>query len=218
MQDYWVLLRFVISVSFADHHKLGWDPTMTRTSRDGEVQYDITVRSAEAETAVYRTIGVLSDRGAERLLGRGTRVWKAVKLVDGEEIGDPVALKDTWVDSNRDREGDILSQVLQSDFVAKEHKELEKYFITAHTHGDVFVADVQDHTPTFLYPDPAPYSKGSVCLATRPISSSRVRLTGFQVHYRIVYTEVGESLAETTSLHTVFKALEDAIYGMLKSL
>ncbi|KAJ3556687.1 hypothetical protein NM688_g1888 [Phlebia brevispora] len=214
-EDYHTLLRFILSLSFAELHQLGWDPTMQEIHVDGHVQYDITVRSAEAQIVVYRTLGLLSDSSARDLLGRGTRVWKAVRLVEGEEVGPPVALKDAWVDNTRQREGNNLSQVLEADF-AKEHPELNEHLMKVQTHGDVFVAGIQDHTPSFLQPD----SSSTVGKSTRVVENGSHKeiptpVTLFQVHYRIVYQEAGKSLAEVDSLQTVFKALAEALYGLL---
>ncbi|KAJ3556690.1 hypothetical protein NM688_g1890 [Phlebia brevispora] len=215
LKEYRTLLWFILSLSFSELHQLGWDPTMREIHVDNHLQYDITVRSADAETVVYRTLGLLSDSNTHDILGRGTRVWKAVKLVDGEAAGSPVALKDAWVDSTREREGDNVSQILQGGF-AKEHPELNEHIMKVQTHGDVFVAGVQDHTPTFLCSGSASANELSPRAAqSRLRKGDSAPVPQFQVHYRIVYQEVGESLAEVTSLYTVFKALEEALYGVL---
>ena len=74
---------------------------------DGTTQYEISVRSTAGDVAVYRTIQSLDESGNSHLLGRGTRVWKAVRVQDGRDIGSPVALKDAWVEGSRQREGSI---------------------------------------------------------------------------------------------------------------
>ncbi|KAJ3555479.1 hypothetical protein NM688_g2554 [Phlebia brevispora] len=214
------LLHFVISVSFAEPYMLGWDPTMTSLNINGQIQYDITVRSANGEFTLYRTLGVLSDSSTRKILGRGTRVWKATKIVDGEMTGDPVALKDAWVDSDRQREGDIYFQLLQSDFLAKQHPELRKYFISVQTHGDVFVAGALDRTPTYIivspFPDPwESHSRTASGISRSHHTRSAAPISPFhQVHYRIVYGEVGEPLAEAISFRAVYKALVDVVNGI----
>jgi hypothetical protein len=56
---------------FATRTDLGYDPTIKRVLVNGRPQYDIQVSDK-----TYRTTGVLSDFGADGLLGRGTRVFK----------------------------------------------------------------------------------------------------------------------------------------------
>ncbi|KAF7790466.1 hypothetical protein EIP86_001421 [Pleurotus ostreatoroseus] len=115
IENYHALLSFVVRVSFARPDQLGWDPTMERVEIGDQAQYQITVHSSDGDTLNYRTLGVLSDSGASRLLSRGTRVWKAVRIVNGEETGEPVALKDVWVDSDREREGDALVDAVEGE-------------------------------------------------------------------------------------------------------
>ena len=73
------MVKFFLSLLYAEPHELGWDPTIKRISpRDVKgpaVQYDIKVGDVW-----YRTQRLLSNAGAEVLRGRGTRVWEARKL------------------------------------------------------------------------------------------------------------------------------------------
>ncbi|KAJ3555477.1 hypothetical protein NM688_g2556 [Phlebia brevispora] len=213
------LFKFVLSLTFAEPHMLGWDPTMTRIDVDGQVQYDITVHPADSEPVIYRTLEVLFDSGASNALGRGTRVWKAVKIEDGNAVGDPVALKDAWVDGNRRREGDIYFQVMASDFLNKEYEQLQRCLVAVQSHGDVLIDQAQDKTPTFFRSDPPSEDTHSEAHQSSHSSTARPAAVNlgvhFQVHYRIVYKEVGESLAEATSLRTVFKALTDVVFGVI---
>ncbi len=80
---------------------------MTRLE-DGN--FNIEVRTG-AKTLIYRTEEILSNHSAESILGRGTRVWSARLLVNGEPSGELVAIKDTWIDADRPREGDILRAI-----------------------------------------------------------------------------------------------------------
>ena len=109
---------------------LGYDPTITRvTQSDSSVRYDIAVRSASGEVHLYRTLSLEGDSGEHFLLGRGTRVWKARRLENGEEVGELVALKDTWVDDHRPREGYIYERMRSSATSAEDQKALEKIFL-----------------------------------------------------------------------------------------
>lgn len=145
----------------------------------------------------YRTLALITDSGAVDLLGRGTRVWKAVRIVNGEETGAPVVLKDAWVDSDREREGDIHWRLLHSDHFEKERPELKEHFIAVEVHGDVMLMGSTDCTP---------------CSSRGP-SNAHVRSRS-QTHYRIVYSEIGESLRNITSLRTIFQTLGDAVRGV----
>ncbi|KAJ3557295.1 hypothetical protein NM688_g1549 [Phlebia brevispora] len=210
IHEYRPLLRFVLSISFASDYRLGWDPTMVPLIVDGHTQYDITVRSADGALALYRTIELLSDSGVRRVLSRGTRVWKATRVVDGETTGEPVALKDTWVDNDRQREGDIHSQVLQSNFLARD-QDSRKYFIETETHGDVFIRGVRDRTRTFFNVTSTRQTSSASHSHQASLATST---TPFQVHYRIVYGEVGEPLGDATSLSAVYSALLDVLNGL----
>jgi Fungal protein kinase len=105
----------VLAVSSASKVELGWDPTVECYYHGSRVYYDITVHSRinnEVTERSYRTSQTLSDRSADALRGRGTRVFKARLLdAEGNETGNPVALKDVWLDNNRDREGDIMEEI-----------------------------------------------------------------------------------------------------------
>lgn len=167
------------------------------------MQYDIMVNVSPTATALYRTLDLLShEGGALRVLSRGTRVWKAVKIVDGEPTGDPVALKDVWVDSDREREGDVVSQVLQSTYLS-ENADMKIFFIPVHCHGDVIISGKKDRTPEVVR-----YSRTDT-IPGDPSDDERPS----RVHYRIVYGEVGEPLSKVTSLYKVFRALKDAVIG-----
>ena len=60
---------------------------------------------------VYRTIQNVGNYGERTLIGNGTWTWEAVRLIDGEQVGEHVALKDTWVYGHKSREG--TKQILE---------------------------------------------------------------------------------------------------------
>ncbi|CAE6383769.1 unnamed protein product [Rhizoctonia solani] len=89
------------------------------------VAYDITVRQSDKIKKVYRTVEILSDIGAESLIGRGTRVWKVQELDDnGERFGPFYALKDVWVHDDRPMEHDTLAEI------KKQQPSYERHFLT----------------------------------------------------------------------------------------
>ena len=179
---------------YAEPSALGFDPTMTSSQApDGSVRYDISVPSPSGEVHVYRTTGVLYDGGFGALRGRGTRVWKARRLNEvGELVGAPVALKDSWVDWHREREGDISSRIRESSasLEREDFELLNEMLLTILDHGDVLISGRPDCTRS-LPPD------------------KKSKVDSLQVHYRIVYAEVGTPLREETSLHVIYQALTD---------
>ena len=184
---------------FAAPDALGFDPTMTSLqASDGSIQYDICVPSSSGEAQVYRTIGVLYDGGLGPLCGRGTRVWKARRLDEaGKMVGDPVALKDSWVDQHREREGAISSRIRESSasLESEDFELLSETLLTVLDHGDILVSGHLDCT--------RPIAIHNKSKAARPV----------QVHYRIVHAEVGMPLHEETSLHVIYQALTDICGG-----
>ena len=101
---------------YAKPEELGWDPTITRQRIDGHTCYNITVDAFKGKRTVpivFHTEQTLSDLAADALHGRGTRVFKAHKLncTSGQMEGEPVTIKDIWVDDDRDREGWIRANI-----------------------------------------------------------------------------------------------------------
>ena len=175
---------------------------MSRVVEKGATQYDISVRSADGQLTMYRTLEWLSYRSAETVRGKGTRVWKATKLLDGERVGEPVALKDCWVDGSLEREAVVNAKVSESEVVAN-NPEYARFFLTTLAHGDVFVADKPDITAKHFY------------MIDRKHWDRRHEdhSTPYLVHYRIAFKEIGVPLREITSLYTVFSVLLDAVDG-----
>ncbi|KAL6298384.1 hypothetical protein BKA93DRAFT_754223 [Sparassis latifolia] len=80
---------------------LGWDPTVTCLVHGDKTSYDITDRAKNGEVVVFRTSDILSDSGALRLHGRGTRVYRARRLdEDGSEVGNDIVVKDILADND----------------------------------------------------------------------------------------------------------------------
>ena len=133
---------------YADEHDLGFDPTMTvyTTLDDGSQQYDVVVRLADGAHQTYRTKRLLSNGGGVYLHGRGTRVWEAVRLENGMETGEIVALKDSWVDEYREREGAINVRVLGAPALISDSVQLNETLIPVRAYGDVHIAGIPDRT------------------------------------------------------------------------
>lgn len=147
-------LHFVLSQMYATPHRLGIDTTMTvfKEKSAGASIYDITVHHVIGgliQPVVFRTAGLLNDDGAKALRGRGTRIWRVRRLVDGkpDEQADGRVLKDSWIDQDRLQEGEILRQITNDpsiDDVAKEA--LTKLFLTPVASGNVIIEEHPDKT------------------------------------------------------------------------
>ena len=204
----------------------------------GELIYNISVHDAKSpssEPLVFRTDGLINDDGAKSPLGRGTRVWRVKRLVDGEpdDSARGRVLKDSWVDEDRDREGDILRQILDTQGLDELlQKALVKLFPTQVVSGDVVIDGKPDSTRDFLdgvtdipaervFPltvssDHKPSHKDGQPGSDAPLivpatDSERVAILKYSKkrHYRIVFVEECKPLSEQTSLHTVFRCLWD---------
>ena len=213
-QDYRTLFRFLVSCMFADPAALGFDPTMTclqspNSDDSRTVQYDVLVRGADGGVQTYRTFGVLYDGGGDALVGRCTRVWKARRVDHSDVVGEPVALKDTWVDDHREREGSIDCRIRQSalSLSSDDRHRLEQSLLTIISHGDVLVGGATDCTRRVVLGD------ASGTPSTVIPCGDRKPLAKLQTHYRIVYREIGTPLRDESSLAVVFKALMEGCGG-----
>ncbi|THH04754.1 hypothetical protein EW146_g10093, partial [Bondarzewia mesenterica] len=219
----------------ATRYLVGWDPTIAAHEVGGKIYYDYTVQSAGGIETVYRTKKILSDIGADALRGRGTRVWEAVKLEGGKEVGEPVALKDVWIDHDRMREGNILEVLRKSALAPDVAERLEDCLLTVECHGDVIIGGSPDHTRDLMMRGKEVKESITVSTARNAVKSSGSKVaTGSyivaedyhaqrkaksikyhpKIHYRIVFKEVCESLFAITSLSVVFHVLSWATIGL----
>ena len=191
---------------------LGFDPTIERrTFTDDHGVYDILIRDKDGKSQVFRTLDILYD-GSDQILGRGTRVWRAQRVDSGVLIGDPVALKDSWVDDHREREGDIDIRIRQSALLLddEDRERLVNSLLTVVCHGDVVIEGCRDHTR------PIPTDRAPRRISKIPLHHPGSRIPpspSLQTHYRIAFQEVGKPLRDETSLGDIFKAIVDVCAG-----
>ncbi|KIJ06645.1 hypothetical protein PAXINDRAFT_121498 [Paxillus involutus ATCC 200175] len=233
------LIYLVCALAFADDEDLGWDPTIQRVMVEDQIQYDITFREQGGSPAVYRTVAIISDFGADAMTGRGTRVFKAyLRSLDGKSPSGPVnhvVIKDAWRDSDRDREDQILQKIL-SDIGQDKAEDAKKYFLTVLRAEDVSIKGGTDDTRQLLHgattlgdcswhdvwPDKEP-SRGSHLSSaghtptylTRqgipPAASAKIQ---HKKHFRIVFKEVCQPIFELKSLRDVLETLLHAVAGL----
>ncbi|KAG8751203.1 hypothetical protein FRC11_009605, partial [Ceratobasidium sp. 423] len=133
IQDWKHLVRIILSIIMAPLVDLGYDldiEAVPPNDENSEPSYDITIHNPDTkQKTVYRTIGVISDVGADSMVGRGTRVWKVRKFVNGCLEGPVYALKDVWVNEDRDPEHVIVGEIRW------QQPEYSQYFLTFIDYG-----------------------------------------------------------------------------------
>lgn len=228
-------IKLIIALSYGSAIELGFDPTI-RAFRgvDDKIFYDFTVKGTDSGgnpiTKIYRTVRSISEFGADAIRGRGTRIYEVKEVDNGVLKGDTLALKDCWVDDDRELEGDILTNILLDC-----NNEERESFLTLVVHGLVEVdgAGTKDHIKEvmlrgldvhqgglkyqFKHPDemeqdiPSPDKVSSGLSAFVPIARM-VREENehhWKHHYRLVFKEVGISMYEIRSIQDAFQALVD---------
>ncbi|KAG8689022.1 hypothetical protein FRC11_004280 [Ceratobasidium sp. 423] len=127
-KDWKYFVRIILSIIVASRVDLGYDLDIEAVSphdENLEPSYDITIHNPDTKKkTVYRTIGIISDVGADSMVGRGTRVWKVRKFENGHLIGPIYALKDVWVHEDRDPEHLIIQKIREQE------PKYSRYFLT----------------------------------------------------------------------------------------
>ena len=184
---------------------------------------------------MFRTIQILSSFGAEPLRGRGTRVYEAIEIdKKGDPIGPPVVLKDTWIDSDRNREGKVLTSI---DAVVDGDDRLvfERNFSTRICDGDVWtnfhtlddtanlmrgLNIASDHAslfevqrqPTPKSNEPPSGSKGIWAMTDVKVPIL-YPIYAPKTHYRIVFKEKCIAIHHIKSLPDVMTVLIETVRG-----
>ncbi|KAG1771899.1 hypothetical protein EV702DRAFT_1033892 [Suillus placidus] len=148
---------------------LGWDPTVERI-RDGKVfQYKFTIGDE-----VFTTTREIATYGADSMVGRGTRVYEAT-----DAKGKKVAIKDSWRESNRLSEGEILEKILASCAEKLQSEELadaKKHFVGIQLWEDVIIDDTRDETLDPMVAEEHDHTWEWVSIDLEPILSARPHL------------------------------------------
>ena len=139
------MIRLISSLAYANVVKLGYDPTMELFWKHDKWNYQITIKGKDNHrrvvTKVYKTVGIIADMSSN-LRGRATRVYEAY---DVENPDSRVVIKDSWVDVNRPKEADTLSEIL--DDASDEERAM---FLTVLIHGVVTIDGREDLTQDLL--------------------------------------------------------------------
>ena len=144
--------------------------------------------------------------------------------INGDPIDSPVVLKDTWINSDCAREGNIISS-LQAAADEEDKQLFERHFLTTICHGDVWTElDIVDDTVNGLMrglkiaaDDDFLFQLQSGPPITHYGGSSRsevLREIKHKSHYRIVFKEVGIAIDRMGSLPVVMKVLAETVSGV----
>lgn len=250
------MVHFFLSQLYARPEQLGLDPTMTLVSAapGKHPVYDIAVHllfrgalqvdsddlgSDHRSTVTYRTTELINQENASDLRGRATRVWAVVKVVDGVEIWTQTGvLKDSWIDSDRVREGAVLDEIKGSDLSDEDRSLFQNSFLTVLAHGDVMIdgvpEDTRRMTGNVATPDnirfnikvpqaeqqeiksTATSSQDTKASSTSVIFKPEVTLPHVysdKTRYRVVFLQRCDPLGEITSMSAAFKHLSNVVLG-----
>ena len=140
------MIKLISSLAHATDAQLGYDPNMTLLGKDDKDKwrYQITIKGKDNNgkivTNVYKTTDMIADTSSN-LRGRATRVYEAYDVKSRTRV----VIKDSWVDANRPKEADVLSEIL--DGASEDEKAL---FLTVLLHGVVTIDGNEDLTQDLL--------------------------------------------------------------------
>ena len=173
--------------------------------------FDITVRSEDGQFNVYRTLDIISVAGARTLHGRGTRVWKAVLLQEGEASAEHVVLKDAWIDTRQEAEGVKIDMIHKAERNTEFNDFVDSVFLSVKHYGNVFLGDKLDRTRDFVETAARRPPSGSLDKAANTTSDTHLSQ---KVHYRIVFGEVCYPVYKERSLGRMFTVLGHVAIGV----
>jgi hypothetical protein len=251
---------------YADPVNLGYDPTMKPAADNrlrSQNQWQIVVhhidpqqhveasqwktmeKKPDVKTYKFVTTKVLSNVGAEGLRGRGTRVWSAQQIVNGQTLPTRYVIKDYWVDDDRFREATIRQKIISDAPNERKQEILKRHLLTPFCSGDVLVDGEVDNThhllrrgasvPTDLPPYPLFHErplvisddtildhvplapKGSGIIISGAPAVPAVKIFHEKSHHRIVFIEQAETIDTLTSMGETLQRSAQALYGALIS-
>lgn len=203
--------------------ELGYDLSVRRRRLSQQTRgpsvddlYDIDI--CDESTGLVRTFrtvesGVFHAAGDAEIISRGTRVWKVNEVIDGTTGLSMYVLKDVWLDHRGTGwllEGeayDVISKFIDDH---EDFKHCRRNFLSVETHGLVPNGDT-DVLHHGVVPQEHYEGVGGTEDVTGPTYRRRVR-------YRVVFNEVGVSVAELKLDADAFTAISGAVQGELSSI
>ncbi|KAF7775873.1 hypothetical protein Agabi119p4_4266 [Agaricus bisporus var. burnettii] len=208
-KDFKTFIHVFLSFLYATEEELGYDPSIFRTYHDNKRCYIYKLEMTKG-TKYYRTIKPLYN-------SRKSRVWKVIEVTSPKDLapisgGHEAALKDCWVN-----EGSLSEKEIQTEIFDRKLKIgitcPEAYFVKVVWDWKLGVNKEKPeckHDP-FL---PSPRTSNT----TTPLSAGQIssveRDYKVKRHYRVVYADVGESLAYATSLSDAVGAFKDIFVAL----
>ncbi|KAF9067463.1 hypothetical protein BDP27DRAFT_1422886 [Rhodocollybia butyracea] len=146
------LIHVFLALGSASHADLGFDTTMRLISIDEERSptYGIDVVDADGVTRTFETVSVLTNRSADCVYGRASRVWKVVELLHpGCRSDNFYALKDCWLQPDVRKEHTSLADLCSK--LADDPR--LKHFLTVVTACVVHASSFDKNGALVLKPD-----------------------------------------------------------------
>jgi hypothetical protein len=124
-----------------------------------------------------------------------------------------MVLKDTLIDSDRMREGNILA-LLHATANDDDKLLVEKHFLTMICHGDVWTEfDLLDDAANALMRGLSVPPDHDSLFKWIPFIQSYEPPSGHKIHYRIVFKEKGIPMDRITSLPDIMTVLTETVSG-----
>uniref|UniRef100_A0A8H7XX27 Fungal-type protein kinase domain-containing protein n=1 Tax=Psilocybe cubensis TaxID=181762 RepID=A0A8H7XX27_PSICU len=106
-----LFIQVLIAFLFATEEELGYD-SMVKLKPDRNYTFKIPSLPGSDKVRFFRTVEGLSLYHSNGITGRMTRVYKVVEVREnGEAFGDPLVLKDVWLDSSAKTEKEIQNAI-----------------------------------------------------------------------------------------------------------
>ena len=156
MKDYESVARIFVSLLYASKSDLGWDPTISTELASGKRIHTIDVSGTQVVTDATKNI---SDSKAQNIIGSGTRIYLAKRIVDGKKA-EEVVLKDVWLEDGRIPEHEIRAQIVNDIADADDQEYVREHVLAPIAYGKVKVGNTEDHTEKVMLRGKSPnYSR-----------------------------------------------------------
>ncbi|XP_006457561.1 hypothetical protein AGABI2DRAFT_123418 [Agaricus bisporus var. bisporus H97] len=229
-KDIRTVIRVLLSFTYATREQMGYDPTVHRI-KDNESQYVYEIPTEDG-TRYFKTIHLLAHHKSLCITGKKTRVWKTVEVkgFEGDAInedsngGKEFALKDeeayAWAPKSLRSK---LEDLFKDEGYRSYFMEIEcDSFNLGRSKPTSDKAILASEILQFRQDDSA-NSEGAETLSesdsgkgkSLEVDIAKRRSCAVKRQYRLVYSEVGESLVRVKTLDTAFAALMDAYMALL---
>ena len=235
-----ILIKLILSISFAEESDLGWDQTIKADYRGNDPVFDIEISGRHYKTSESN---IISEYNEDRIFNTGSRIFKAFDVEDKAKKN-PLIIKDHWFIDLFDSEDDIQKMILE-DIVDPDDREIfKRSTLTVVASGRVQIRGQDDHTrdtilhgisPTQAYqiiPTNDPRGDQTVynlqndykywreaCALPSSLSLQLARtdvlgILFHRYHHRVVYKEVAIPFYKLRNLEDMVLVLSHSVEGM----